>query len=60
MRLINKSVQLNEHTFAPELEMIIRIPLEPMSATNEPISAIYETLGKQLGDLIENKNETNT
>lgn len=48
MNLINKTIKSNENTFAPELEVTIRLPIDFIQNTNPD----YETIGKELMQII--------
>ena len=47
---------MNDETFAPELEVVIRLPLEPMQDNNALDPNFYGNLGKELASLLEAKN----
>lgn len=54
MRLINKQLKSNDQTYAPELELVIRVPMQIASdSDNAPDSKFYEKLGRELASLIE-------
>jgi len=53
MRLIKKEFQMNTETFAPELEVTLRMPLEP--ASKEATDEFYLLAGKQLFELLKDK-----
>lgn len=56
MKLLSKTLKMNEDTFAPELEVIICIPMEQHKEGEIEDSDIYEKLGKQLVSLLKDKN----
>lgn len=54
MRLLNKQLKPNDQTFAPELELVVRIPMQLASDIDHvPDSDFYEKLGRELASLIE-------
>ena len=55
MRLITKTVKINEDTFAPELEVTVRVSLAPMQDGLTIDKDFYENIGKEFLSLLENK-----
>jgi len=53
MRLIKKELQMNKETFAPELEVTLRMPLE--LASEEATDEFYLHVGKQLFEILKVK-----
>lgn len=54
MRLLNKQLKANDQSYAPEVELVIRIPMQLVSDSDTEIdSAFYEKLGRDLAALIE-------
>ena len=56
MKLLSKTLKMNDDTFAPELEVVIRVPLEQRKEGDVENSGVYEKLGKELASLLEAKN----
>lgn len=56
LKLVSKNLKMNDETFAPELEVVLRLPLEPMQDNNASDPNFYENLGKELASLLEAKN----
>lgn len=52
MRLINKSIQLNNETFEPELEVTIRVRLEAVQDGKVLDPNFYENFGKEFATLL--------
>lgn len=54
MRLLSKQLKANDQTFAPELELVIRVPMQ-VTADSDRLSesAFYEKLGRELVSLLE-------
>ena len=46
LKLVRKTLKMNDETFAPELEVVIRLPLEPMQDNNALDPNFYGNLGK--------------
>lgn len=46
---------MNDKPFAPELAVVLRLPLEPTHDNNSLDPNFYENLGKELASLLENK-----
>ena len=56
LKLVSKTLKMNDETFAPELEVLIRLPLETMQDNTALDPNFYENLGKELASLLEAKN----
>lgn len=52
MKLVKKSVYINETSFSPELEVTIRIPMEKMQDNKAIDAKFHEKLGMELASLI--------
>jgi hypothetical protein len=55
IKLVSKTIKVNEETFAPELEMVILIPMETTQDNQALDPLFYENLGKELVSLLESK-----
>lgn len=55
MRLMNKQLKINDATYAPELEVTVRIPMElAASGDHNILSAdFYEQVGRNLVELLD-------
>lgn len=56
LKLVSKTLKMNDDTFAPELEVVLRLPLESMQDNKALDPNFYENLGKELASLLEAKN----
>ena len=52
IKLVNKTLKMNDGTFAPELEVVLRIPMEPMQDNSAQDPNFYENLGKELESVL--------
>jgi hypothetical protein len=53
MRVLNKRLVTNMETFSPELEVTLRIPLEPLQDTTALGTAeAYEKMGRELAGVL--------
>jgi hypothetical protein len=52
MKLVSKKVRINDDSFNPELEIVIRFPLETLQDSKALDANFYEKLGRDLGSLI--------
>jgi|AntAceMinimDraft_11_1070367.scaffolds.fasta_scaffold23261_2 hypothetical protein len=50
--LVRKQVAMNNDTFAPELEMTVRLPIELVQDTPALDSAFYEKIGRDFCTLL--------
>lgn len=56
IKLVNKSVKMNSDTFAPELEVVVRLPLEIHKEDGKVMDPkFYENFGKEFFSLLEVK-----
>lgn len=55
IRLLNKQLKMNDATYAPELEVTVRIPMELTSAGDHTIlsAEFYEQVGRNLVELLD-------
>jgi len=55
MRLLNKQLKTNDTTYAPELELVIRVPMQLASAGDYaiPSAEFYEQVGRDLVELLD-------
>ena len=56
MKLLSKTLKMNGDTFAPELEVVLRFPMEQYKEGGVKDSGFCEKLGKELVALLEAKN----
>ena len=52
MKLIKKTVEMNEETFTPEMEVTLRLDLDALMDQITIDQNAYAKLGKQLTDLV--------
>jgi hypothetical protein len=56
IKLVSKKVTMNNDTFAPELEVVVRLPLEQVQDGTAVDPNFYEKFGKEFLSLLEAKN----
>ena len=55
MELVSKTLKMNKDTFAPELEVVLRMPMEQHKKGDVEDPGVYEKLGKELVALLTTK-----
>jgi hypothetical protein len=57
MKLVSKKLKTNPETFAPEMEVTLLLPLEPVQDGKALNTNFYENLGKKFVSLLKSNKE---
>jgi hypothetical protein len=53
MRAVSKKLVVDEKTLAPEMELVLRIPMEPLQDARAMDPNFYENIGKKFIEALE-------